>query len=167
MNKKTIYCKTNFRTIINEVEFMAITNGEYGKMAKKASPPSNKIKNGLLAFLIGGIICTFSEGLGTVLKKIGTDADDIKALIPVTLIVITSILTSLGVFDKIAYFAGAGTIVPITGFANSIVSAAMEFKSEGRILGTGANMFKIAGPVIAYGTFAAVIYGIIYYMFLR
>ena len=146
---------------------MAITNGEYGKMAKKASPPSKKVKNGLLAFLTGGIICASSEGLITVLEKIGTDADDIKAIIPVTLIVITSILTSLGVFDKIAYFAGAGTVVPITGFANSIVSAAMEHRSEGRILGTGANMFKIAGPVLAYGTLAAVMYGIVYYLFLR
>lgn len=167
MNKNDFRNKTNLKTTINEVEFMAITNGEYGKMAKKASPPSKKVKNGLLAFLTGGIICASSEGLITVLEKIGTDADDIKAIIPVTLIVITSILTSLGVFDKIAYFAGAGTVVPITGFANSIVSAAMEHRSEGRILGTGANMFKIAGPVLAYGSFATVIYGIIYYLFLK
>ena len=167
MNKNDFRNKTNLKTTINEVEFMAITNGEYGKMAKKASPPSKKVKNGLLAFLTGGIICASSEGLITVLEKIGTDADDIKAIVPVTLIVITSILTSLGVFDKIAYFAGAGTVVPITGFANSIVSAAMEHRSEGRILGTGANMFKIAGPVLAYGSFATVIYGIIYYIFLR
>lgn len=146
---------------------MAITNGEYSKMAKKASLPSKKVKNGLLAFLTGGIICAFSEGLIIALEKIGTDADDIKAIIPVTLIVITSILTSLGVFDKIAYFAGAGTVVPITGFANSIVSAAMEHRSEGRILGTGTNMFKIAGPVLAYGSFATVIYGIFYYIFLK
>lgn len=146
---------------------MAITGGEYEKMTKKASPPSNKIKNGLLAFVIGGIICTIGEGLGIICEKIGTDADDIKTLIPVTLIVITAIMTALGVFDKIAYFAGAGTIVPITGFANSIVSPAMEHSSEGKILGTGANMFKIAGPVIAYGTFAAVIYGVVYYIFLK
>ena len=85
----------------------------------------------------------------------------------ISTILIASVLTMIGVFDKIAKHAGAGTIVPITGFANSVVSPALEFKSEGRILGTGANMFKIAGPVIAYGTFSAVIYGIIYYMFLR
>ena len=77
------------------------------------------------------------------------------------------ILQALGVFDKIAYYAGAGTIVPITGFANAVVSPAMEFKSEGKILGTGANMFKIAGPVIVYGTLAAVIYGVVYYLFLK
>ena len=90
-----------------------------------------------------------------------------KIMIPVTLIVISAVLTALGVFDKIAYYAGAGTIVPITGFANAVVSPAMEFQSEGKILGTGANMFKIAGPVIVYGVLAAVIYGIIYYIFLR
>lgn len=146
---------------------MAITGGEYGKMAKKASPPTKKLKNGCLSFLIGGLICTFGEGLSIVCEKFGMDADDIKTLIPVTLIVITSVLTALGVFDKIAYYAGAGTIVPITGFANSIVSPAMEHQAEGRILGTGANMFKIAGPVIAYGSAAAVIYGIVYYVFLK
>jgi len=146
---------------------MAITGGEYGKMAKKASPPTKKVKNGCLSFLIGGLICALGEGIGIVSEKIGMDADDVKAIIPITLIVITTVLTALGVFDKIAYYAGAGTIVPITGFANSIVSPAMEHQAEGRILGTGANMFKIAGPVIAYGSAAAVIYGVVYYIFLR
>ena len=146
---------------------MAITGGEYGKMAKKASPPSKKVKNGCLAFVIGGLICALGEALGMIYEKIGIGQDDVKALIPVTLIVIAAVLTALGVFDKIAYYAGAGTIVPITGFANSIVSPAMEFQSEGRILGTGANMFKIAGPVLVYGSAAAVIYGIIYYILQR
>lgn len=146
---------------------MAVTGGEYGKMAKKASPPSNLLKNGCLAFIIGGFICAFGEGLGMIYEKIGINGDDVKALVPITLIVIAAVLTALGVFDKIAYYAGAGTIVPITGFANSIVSPAMEFQSEGRVLGTGANMFKIAGPVLVYGSAAAVIYGIIYYIFLR
>lgn len=146
---------------------MAITGGEYGKMAKKASPPSKKVKNGCLAFVIGGLICALGEALGMIYEKIGIGHDDVKALIPVTLIVIAAVLTALGVFDKIAYYAGAGTIVPITGFANSIVSPAMEFQSEGRILGTGANMFKIAGPVLVFGSAAAVAYGIVYYVFLR
>ena len=148
-------------------DFMAITDGEYGKMVKKASPPTNKIKNGCLAFLTGGLICAFGEGLGMVYEKIGLDADEVRLMIPSTLIVLAAILKAHGVFDNIAYYAGAGTIVPITGFANSIVSPAMEFQSEGRILGTGANMFKIAGPVIVYGTLAAVIYGVVYYLFLR
>lgn len=146
---------------------MGITGGEYEKMAKKASPPSNKIKNGCLAFVIGGTVCALGEGLSMIYTKIGIGQDDVRALVPVSLIVIASVLTALGVFDKIAYYAGAGTIVPITGFANSIVSPAMEFQSEGRILGTGAQMFRIAGPVLAYGSAAAVIYGIIYYIFMR
>ncbi len=146
---------------------MGITGGEYGKMAKKASPPSNKIKNGCLAFVIGGTVCALGEGLSMIYTKIGIGQDDVRALVPVSLIVIAAVLTALGVFDKIAYYAGAGTIVPITGFANSIVSPAMEFQSEGRILGTGAQMFRIAGPVLAYGSATAVIYGVIYYIFLR
>lgn len=146
---------------------MGITNGEYGKMAKRASPSSSFVKNGCFAFIIGGFICALGEGLGIVYGKLGMNQDEVKTMIPVTLIVISAVLTGLGVFDKIAYYAGAGTIVPITGFANAVVSPAMEFKSEGKILGTGANMFKIAGPVIVYGTLAAVIYGVVYYLFLK
>lgn len=146
---------------------MKITDGEYGKMAKKASPPTNKLKNGILAFTIGGFVCALGEGFGILYERLGADADEVRLLIPVTLVVIAAVLTALGVFDKIAYHAGAGTIVPITGFANSIVSPAMEFQSEGKILGTAANMFRIAGPVIVYGTLAAVIYGLVYYLFLR
>ena len=146
---------------------MKITGGEYGKMAKKASPPTNKLKNGAFAFIIGGLVCSAGEGIGMLYERLGADADEVKMLVPVTLIVIAAFLTALGVFDKIAYYAGAGTIVPITGFANSIVSPAMEHQSEGRILGTGANMFKIAGPVLVYGTLAAVLYGVVYYMLLR
>lgn len=146
---------------------MKITDGEYGKMAKKASPPTNKLKNGILAFTVGGFICALGEGFGMLYERLGADADEVRLLIPVTLVVIAAVLTALGVFDKIAYYAGAGTIVPITGFANSIVSPAMEFQSEGKILGTAANMFRIAGPVLVYGTLAAVIYGVVYYLFLR
>lgn len=146
---------------------MGITGGEYEKMTQKASPPTNKIKNGCFAFCIGGLVCALGEGLSMLYEKIGLGADDVKLLVPVTLIVIAAILTALGVFDKIAYYAGAGTIVPITGFANSIVSPAMEFRSEGRILGTGAQMFRIAGPVLAYGSAATVLYGVVYYIFMR
>ena len=100
---------------------MNVTGGEYGKMAKKASPPTNKTKNCCFAFVIGGLVCALGEGFGMIYEKIGIGADDVKALVPITLIVIAAVLTALGVFDKIAYYAGAGTIVPITGFANSIV----------------------------------------------
>lgn len=146
---------------------MGITGGEYEKMTQKASPPSKKVKNGCFAFIIGGGICAFGEGMSMIYEKLGIGADDVRLLVPLTLIVIAAVLTAVGVFDKIAYYAGAGTIVPITGFANSIVSPAMEFKSEGKILGTGAQMFRIAGPVLAYGSAAAVIYGVIYYIFMR
>ena len=144
---------------------MSTTDKEYDKMAKKASPNSPKFINGLKAFLIGGAICAFGELLNFLFEKMGLNEDEVKAMTPTVLIVITAILTGIGIFDKIAKHAGAGTIVPITGFANSVVSPALEFKSEGYIMGVGANLFKIAGPVIAYGTFAAVIYGVICYVF--
>ena len=134
-------------------------------MADKASPPSPKISNGIKAFVIGGLICTFGQFLNWGYGKLGLSEEVIKALTPSTLILIAAILTGIGVFDKIAKHAGAGTIVPITGFANSVVSPALEFKAEGIIMGTGANIFKIAGPVIAYGVFSAVIYGVICYFF--
>ncbi len=143
---------------------MSTTDKEYDKMAKKASPPSPKILNCVKAFIFGGAICTFGQFLNWGFEKLGFSEDYVKALTPSVLIVIAAILTGVGVFDKIAKHAGAGTIVPITGFANSVVSPALEFKTEGLIMGTGANIFKIAGPVIAYGIFAAVIYGLIAYI---
>lgn len=144
---------------------MSTTGKEYDKMAKKASPNSPVFLNCLKAFLIGGLICLFGQVLNYLFKKAGFNAEYVKALTPSVLIVLTAILTGIGVFDKIAKHAGAGTIVPITGFANSVVSPALEFKAEGIILGTGAKIFTVAGPVIAYGTAAAVIYGIIAYIF--
>ena len=146
---------------------MAISRKEYGDMAKKASPPSKKLKNGFFAFTIGGLVCALGEGISILCERYGMPQEDVRLLVPVSLIVLAAVLTGLGIFDDIAVVAGAGTIVPITGFANSIVSPALEFKSEGRILGTGANMFKIAGPVLVYGTLAAVIYGVIYFIFMR
>lgn len=143
---------------------MSTTDKEYDKMAKKASPPSPKILNCVKAFLSGGLICTFGQLLNYLFERAGFNDDYVKALTPSVLIIITAILTGIGVFDKIAKHAGAGTIVPITGFANSVVSPAVEFKAEGIIMGTGAKIFTIAGPVIAYGTFAAVIYGAIIYL---
>ena len=143
---------------------MSTTDKEYDKMAKKASPNSPKILNCVKAFVFGGTICTFGQFLNWGFEKLGFSEDYVKALTPSILIIIAAILTGIGVFDKIAKHAGAGTIVPITGFANSVVSPALEFKTEGLIMGTGANIFKIAGPVIAYGIFSAVIYGLIVYL---
>ncbi len=144
---------------------MSTTGKEYDKMAKKASPNSPVFLNCLKAFIIGGAICLFGQVLNYLFKKAGFNDEYVKAMTPSVLIILTAILTGIGVFDKIAKHAGAGTIVPITGFANSVVSPALEFKAEGIILGTGAKIFTVAGPVIAYGTAAAVIYGIIAYIF--
>lgn len=137
---------------------------EYDIMTKKASPPSPRIKNTVCAFLIGGTICAFGEVLRLIFESLGVKEDNIKILIPATLVVITAILTGIGVFDKIAKHAGAGTLVPISGFANAVVSAGLEFSAEGYIMGLGANLFKIAGPVIVYGTAASFIYGVIYWI---
>lgn len=138
---------------------------EYDIMTKKASPASPKIKNMLFAFLIGGTICTLGECFNMLYTKIGINEETVKNLIPVTLIVLTAILTGIGVFDKIAKHAGAGTLVPITGFANAVVSSGLEYTTDGKIYGTGAKMFTIAGPVIVYGCGAASLFGLIYYCF--
>lgn len=142
---------------------MATNRQQYDKMTKKASPPSPVFKNCINAFLIGGAVCCIGEGLKMLYEFLNFNEDETKVAVSVTLIVITAILTGIGIFDKIAKVAGAGTIVPITGFANSVVSPAMEFKTEGNILGTAANIFKLAGPVILYSTTAAFVYGIIYF----
>lgn len=144
---------------------MAVTGKEYKKMAQKAAPPSHMVKNFFMAYLVGGLICTFGELLFTLYSYWGAEEKQARMAVSVTIIFITAFLTGIGVFDKIARFAGAGTIVPITGFANSVASPALEFQSEGRIMGTGVQMFSIAGPVIVYGTAAAVIYGLIVWIF--
>jgi stage V sporulation protein AC len=128
------------------------------------SKKSNILKDTILAFLFGGGICCLGQVLKTLYGLTSLDEKEIKLAVPVTLIVITAILTGSGIFDKIAKHAGAGTAVPITGFANSVVSPAIEFKAEGFVLGVGAKMFTIAGPVIVYGTAASVIYGLIYWI---
>lgn len=143
---------------------MSISKDEYSKMADKASPNSPIALNCVKAFLIGGLICTFGQLLNTIFENAGFSEKEIKIATPCLIIIITAILTGIGVFDKIARHAGAGTIVPITGFANSVVSPALEFKHEGMVLGTAAQMFSIAGPVIVYGTASSVLFGIIYYL---
>ena len=143
---------------------MSVSKKEYDKMAKEASPNSPILINCLKAFVFGGAICCFGELLFELYEKTNMNNDEIKALVSITLIVITAVLTAIGVFDKIARHAGAGTIVPITGFANSIVCSAMEFKNEGKIMGVGAKIFTIAGPVILYSTAAGVVYGFIYWI---
>ncbi len=144
---------------------MSISKEKYSKMTDKASPNSPIALNCLKAFLFGGGICCFGQLLNTIFKNIGLNEEQVRIATPSIIIIITAILTGIGVFDKIARHAGAGTIVPITGFANSVVSPALEFKHEGMILGTAAQMFSIAGPVLVYGIGTSFIYGLIIYIF--
>ena len=143
---------------------MDISNKQYDEMVKKASPPSNVIKNCFFAFVIGGIICVIGQILTNLFVSLDIQKTDASALTSITLIFIGALLTGLNVYDNIALYGGAGTLVPITGFANSIVSPAMEFKTEGFVMGVGVNMFRIAGPVIVYGIAASVVYGIILFV---
>ena len=126
-------------------------------MTDKASPNSPIILNCIKAFVIGGGLCTFAQILNFVFEKAGLRENEVRLATPSVVIIITAILTGLGVYDKIARHAGAGTIVPISGFANSVVAPALEFQHEGYILGTAAQMFSIAGPVIVYSTAASVV----------
>ncbi|MBQ8575836.1 MAG: stage V sporulation protein AC [Clostridia bacterium] len=146
---------------------MDISNKKYDEMVKKASPTSPIVIDCVMAFLVGGGICCFGQFLFWLYERFGMNSKETRAMVSVTLIVIAAILTGIGIFDKIAKHAGAGTIVPITGFANSVVSPALEYKSEGFIMGTGANIFKISGPVIAYGTASSALFGLIYFIIQR
>ncbi len=142
-----------------------MTNKDYEQLNKKASPPSKSYINIPCAFLIGGAICTLGEFLSNTYQGMGMDQDTAGAAVSVTLVFLSALLTGLKIYDKIAKRGGAGTLVPITGFANAVVSPALEFKSEGMILGLGAKMFVIAGPVIVYGITASIVYGIILFLF--
>ncbi|RGF93936.1 stage V sporulation protein AC [Ruminococcus sp. AM54-1NS] len=119
------------------------------------------------AFLFGGLICVIGQSLMDMYLYLGLSKDNASMSVSITLIFLSALLTGLGWYDRIAKHAGAGTLVPITGFANSVVAPALEFKTEGYILGLGAKIFIISGPVILYGTLASVLYGLIYYLFLR
>lgn len=142
---------------------MKIKKEEYDKMVKKASPNSQLAKNCLWAFVIGGVICLLGEVLYNIYRKMNFINSDARLMASVTLVGLSALLTALGWYGKLAKKAGAGTLVPITGFANAVVSPAMEFRAEGFITGVGAKMFIIAGPVIVYGVLATVVYGIILY----
>lgn len=145
-------------------EMITITNKDYDKLVKQKTPSSKTLKNCIKAFVIGGIICVIGQAILNFWQSLPLDDKSSAALTSASLIFLSAFLTSLGIYDNIAKHAGAGTLVPITGFSNAVVSPAMEFKSEGLIMGVGAKMFVIAGPVIVYGLLASVIYGIIYYL---
>lgn len=141
-----------------------LSKEKYSEMVKKTSPNSPIIKNCIKAFIVGGIICCLGQLINNICKNYGFSTEESSTYTSMILILIASILTGLGLYSKIGKFAGAGSIVPITGFSNSVTAPAIEFKKEGFILGLGAKIFIVAGPVILYGTLTSVIVGIIYYI---
>ncbi len=143
---------------------MKITKQEYQSIAQKRAPRSPLLRDCLCAFLVGGLLCALGEIVILQAMQMGFEEKDARLLGSLSLILLSVLLTGFNVYDNIAKHAGAGTLVPITGFANSMASPAMEFKSEGFVLGVGAKMFSIAGPVIVYGTVASVVYGLIYWI---
>ncbi len=144
---------------------MNVSTYEYAQMNKKASPGTKSYKTIPCAFLTGGLICVIGQALTNLYMSLSIAETDASALTSITLVFLSALLTGLKVYDNIAKHAGAGTLVPITGFANAVVSPALEFKAEGYVLGLGAKMFIIAGPVIVYGVLASVLYGIILYIY--
>ena len=143
---------------------MSLSSDEYKKMGEKAVPKTKCLKNMTGAFLIGGTICAFGQFVLNFYHNMGLSTPSASTACSITLIGISAVLTGFGVYDKIAKFGGGGTLVPITGFANAVVSPAMEFKSEGFVLGLGVKIFTISGPVIVYGVLASFVYGVIYWV---
>lgn len=141
------------------------TNQSYQKYVDKKSPNSPIAKNCFHAFLVGGLICVIGEVISQYCKYRGLSVELSGTVVSISLIFISAFLTAINVFNKIGKFAGAGSLVPITGFANSIISPAMEYKSEGYVMGVGAKMFTVAGPVLVYGISTSIIVGIIYLLF--
>lgn len=139
-------------------------NKDYKSLVNRHAPSSPVLKNSILAFLVGGSICFFSELSASFLSRFISE-ENAYLSITVFLIVLASFLTAIGVFDKIARFSGGGTLVPVTGFSNSVTSVAIDARSEGFILGVGSKIFTVAGPVILYATIAGTVYGIIYYLY--
>lgn len=137
------------------------TRQEYSKYVDKKSPNSPVLKNCFNAFWVGGLICTIGQIILDYCKYKGFDQNSSSTIVSIILIAISGTLTALNIFNKIGKFAGAGSLVPITGFANSIVAPAIEYKSEGYVMGVGAKMFTVAGPVLVYGISASVLIGII------
>ena len=141
-----------------------MTEKEYGKLVGAKAPPSPIWKDCLNAFWIGGLICTLGQAFLNGYTALGLEKTDAGTAASMTLVALSALVTGLSLYDNLAKVAGAGTLVPITGFANSIAAPAVEFKTEGFVLGVAAKMFTIAGPVIVYGVSASVVYGLIYWI---
>ena len=141
-----------------------MTEREYGKLVNEMSPKSPIVKDCLFAFVIGGAICALGQLIMNGYLALGLEKEEAGTAMSMTLVALSALFTGLSLYDNLAKYAGAGTLVPITGFANAVAAPAVEFKTEGFILGVGAKMFTIAGPVIVYGVSASVVYGIIYWI---
>ena len=142
---------------------MNMSNEEYVNYVSEKSPKSKLGLNCLKAFLIGGLICTIGQCFLNLYKYLGADKETASTLVTVTMIFLGSLLTGLNIYPKIAKHGGAGTLVPVTGFSNAVTAPALEAKTEGYILGVGAKIFTIAGPVILYGTLSSIVCGLIYF----
>ena len=142
------------------------TNEKYKKMIKRFSPKSPTLKNCARAFFVGGLLCFLGQWLFFLYEGLGMSEEISGTLVTVSLIFLSAVLTAVGIFDRIARFAGAGTLLPVTGFANAMVSPAMDAKSEGYVMGVGNKMFTVCGPVIVYGTLASMVYGTILWIVL-
>ena len=136
---------------------------DFNKMVGKSSPPSSSVKNFVLSFVVGGLICDVGQLVMNTCLRFGVPEENVGIYVATIMVFLGAFFTGIGLYDELGKRAGAGSIVPITGFANSIVSPAMEFKREGYVFGVGAKMFVIAGPVLVYGISASIIVGIIYY----
>jgi len=141
-----------------------MSKDEYKKYVDKKSPNSKLLRNIFRAYLVGGLICVLGQFFSNSYKKLGLDEESAAAVTAITMIFLGIAFTAMNIYDNLGKFAGAGSIVPITGFANSIASPGMEYKSEGYVLGIGARMFILAGPVLVFGISASVVAGIIYYL---
>ena len=141
-----------------------MTEKQYAQLVQELAPKSPLWKDCLKAFLIGGAICALGQGIMNLYLWLGLDKENAGTAMSMTLVALSALLTGLSLYDDIAKHAGAGTLVPITGFANSVAAPAVEFQTEGFVLGTAAKMFTIAGPVIVYGVSASVVYGLIYWI---
>ena len=144
---------------------MKMTNEEYRRYAERHAPRSQVGRNCLASFLTGGAICCVGQLLIDLYAGLGLDKDAAGTAASISLVLLAALLTGLGVYDKLARFGGAGTLVPITGFANAVAAPALEFKTEGLVAGTGAKMFVIAGPVLVYGVVSSVLYGLLLILF--
>ncbi len=137
------------------------TKDQYQKIVNKNHPPRHRLQKTIKAYIIGGLICVIGQGFWKLYMALNLSQNDAGTMSAITMIFLGGLLTGIGVYDELGQFAGAGTIVPITGFANAMVSPALEYKQDGLILGTGAKMFNVAGPVLVYGMVSAFVIGLL------